>query len=387
MCLIFKLICNVLNSQEEFSDSEKIYIKNNLKILYAISKKHDIAHLVGYSLISGKIINKYGDEKFYSLFNQAQMMAIYRYEKINYAFNEISNALEENEIEFIPLKGAILREYYPEPWMRTSCDIDILVRNSDIENVIGLLCKKCCCSRGKDCTTHDYNLVYANEVHLELHYSLTQDGKLPQADEILCDIWEYSGEKQGFNFNKELKNEIFILYHLAHMAKHFLIGGCGIRSFIDLTLILRKMEYDTVLLNDLIKRAGLTKFYESLLILLDVWLNNAEHTVLTLQMENFILTGGVYGTARNSAAIKAGKGESKLKTLIKLIFLSRENLEIIYPKLKKHPNLLFFYQIKRWFNIFNRDKRKKIKNIVNARKSVKQQEINLVGEMIKQLEL
>jgi len=315
------------------------------------------------------------------------MMAIYRYENINYAFNEIANELEENKIEFIPLKGAVLREYYPEPWMRTSCDIDILIQSSDAEKAIEVLSLNCSCSRGEDCTTHDYSLVYANDVHLELHYTLTQDGKLPKADQILSDIWGYSTEKQGHNFRKELKNEMFILYHLAHMAKHFLIGGCGIRSFIDLLLILRKMKYDTILLNDLIERAGLAKFYESILKLLDVWLNGIEHTSLTLQMENFILTGGVYGTARNSAAIKAGTGEGKLKTWLKLIFLSRDSLEIIYPNLKRYPSLLFFYQIKRWFNVFNREKRKKIKNIVDARKSLEKKEINSVGEMIKQLEL
>jgi len=62
MFLIFKLIRSVLNSQEELSDSEKIYIKNNLKQLYAITKKHDIAHLVGYSLINKKIVNKQNNE-------------------------------------------------------------------------------------------------------------------------------------------------------------------------------------------------------------------------------------------------------------------------------------------------------------------------------------
>ena len=28
------------------------------------------------------------------------------------------------------LKGAVLRQYYPEPWLRTSGDIDILVEHT-----------------------------------------------------------------------------------------------------------------------------------------------------------------------------------------------------------------------------------------------------------------
>ena len=48
------------------------------------------------------------------------MIAIYRYEKINYELNRLRSALNEAQIPFIPLKGSVLRQYYPEPWMRTS---------------------------------------------------------------------------------------------------------------------------------------------------------------------------------------------------------------------------------------------------------------------------
>ncbi|MBO4954226.1 MAG: nucleotidyltransferase family protein, partial [Clostridia bacterium] len=36
-------------------------------------------------------------------------------------------------IDFMPLKGAVIRQYYPEPWMRTSCDIDIHVKKDRLE--------------------------------------------------------------------------------------------------------------------------------------------------------------------------------------------------------------------------------------------------------------
>lgn len=48
------------------------------------------------------------------------MIAIYRYEKINYELNRLRSALNEAQIPFIPLEGSVLRQYYPEPWMRTS---------------------------------------------------------------------------------------------------------------------------------------------------------------------------------------------------------------------------------------------------------------------------
>ena len=104
-------------------------------------------------------------------------------------------------------------------------------------------------------------------------------------------------------------------------------------------------------------------------------------------MESFVLTGGVYGSATNAAAVKASKGESKFKSFFKLMFLSRKRLEIIYPSLHKHPILLPLYQIKRWLRIFNSKKRKRILNLVAARNSVSKNEIDCVGDLLEALKI
>ena len=54
--------------------------------------------------------------------------AIYRHAQLSYEYVAVCDALETAQIPFIPLKGSVLRKWYPEPWMRTSCDIDILDR-------------------------------------------------------------------------------------------------------------------------------------------------------------------------------------------------------------------------------------------------------------------
>lgn len=92
--------------------------------LYKLSKSHDLAHLVGDALIKNNLI---GDGEIKAKFQKQIMLAVYRYEKINYELGRLRKVLNEAEIPFIPLKGSVLRRYYPEPWMRTSCDIDVLV--------------------------------------------------------------------------------------------------------------------------------------------------------------------------------------------------------------------------------------------------------------------
>ena len=110
-----------------------------LSALYGVSKKHDIAHLVGDALIKNGLIED-GDLK--SQFQNQTLMAVCRYENLNYEFGRICEILEETRIPFIPLKGAVIRQYYPEPWMRTSCDIDILVHEEDLERAVKILKEK-----------------------------------------------------------------------------------------------------------------------------------------------------------------------------------------------------------------------------------------------------
>lgn len=124
MDLIASEVCGMTidRSQYELTDEELVK-------LYKLSKSHDLAHLVGDVLIKNDLI---GDGEIKAKFQKQIMLAVYRYEKINYELGRLRKVLNEAEIPFIPLKGSVIRQYYPEPWMRTSCDIDVLVHESDL---------------------------------------------------------------------------------------------------------------------------------------------------------------------------------------------------------------------------------------------------------------
>ena len=385
--VMFKLLRSVFNGNEELTETDKKTVKENLKPLFMIAKKHDVAHLVSYAVLKNDLIDKENDAEIYANYKQEQILAVYRYERINYALNEICTALEQAEIEFIPLKGSVIRDYYPEPWMRTSCDIDILVHESDAVKAMDLLCDKYNYKRGETSTTHDYSLHSPSGAHLELHYTLNQDGSLPDTDKLLDFVWDYTETEKNCKYKKKLISEMFLFYHIAHMAKHFINGGCGIRPFVDLKLLFEKMPFDKEKFQNMLKEGSLTTFYEVVLSLSEVWFDKKPHTGVTKQTEYFILTGGVYGTVQNSAAVKAGKGESKRTTLFKLIFLNRKSLEVIYPNLKKHPILLPFYQVKRWFRVFKKDKREKVKKISKARNAVSNDQALSTADLLNNLGL
>lgn len=326
--------------------------------VYKLSKAHDVAHLVGDALNkSGVFENLPADldeneraaiAKVKEKFDEQIFTAVYRYENINYELEQICKTLEEAKIPFIPLKGSVIRKYYPEPWMRTSCDIDVLVHENDIEKAMSFLVKK----SGAACKTkgsHDVGL-FLNSVHIELHYSLIESDVVGKADIPLQNVWNYAQQIEQTS-QYTLNEEMFYYYHIAHMAKHFIHGGCGIRPFIDLWLYNRVNTGNTDKRNELLLEGGLVKFSEKTEKLSSVWVEGKKHDITTQEMEGFILRGGVYGTFDNSVIIQQSKKRGKFYYVLSRIFLPYKTLTKYYPKLKIRKWLLPFYEVKRWLEI------------------------------------
>lgn len=364
--VMISLICNIINGIA--IDSSVKAELNNCDVcenLYVLSSIHDIAHLVALAFKDEEMHAK----SVYSNFNKHMMKAIYRDTARDIALRETVSVLEQACIMHIPLKGAVIKDYYPESWMRTSCDIDILVKQDDIEKATEALLNAGF-SRMKDSSTHDINFYSPNKFHIELHFTLSQDCKILSSDEVLADIWEHINLKKGFSYCYEIEPEMFILYNIAHMARHFLKGGCGVRAFIDIWLITTKMPFNTEKLNILLKKAGLYEFWQASVELSKMWFENKKCDDNTQKFGDFIIKGGVYGSVSNSAEISAVNGVDKLHTFLSILILPRKNLEVLYPKLKEKPYLYAFYQVKRWFRVFNKQKRKKVNVIVGERGKV-----------------
>lgn len=98
---------------------------------------------------------------------------MYRYKTINCELEQIGKTLEKANIPFILLKGSVIRKYYPESWMRTSCDIDILVNELDLNSAIRLLCDSLRYTSGEK-TSHDIKMYSESVLYLELHYSIIE---------------------------------------------------------------------------------------------------------------------------------------------------------------------------------------------------------------------
>lgn len=316
--------------------------------LYRLSRHHDVAHLVADALSRLSLLPE--DERVRSAYEKAHMMAVYREIQLTTATQRIREVLHHAQIPFVPLKGAIIRFHYPEPWMRTSCDIDILIHENDLEKATQELISIGFTTDGKR-NYHDVSF-YAGDVHLELHFSIQEN--MEQIDGLLADVWNHT----EFFDNMEYREtpDFFLFHHIAHMCYHFVAGGCGIKPFLDLWFLRKNGYCIEEKAIPLLRKCDLISFYLAVKDLMDVWLEGKAHTELTKQMQAYILSGGVYGNSENENAAGAVRKKGKFRYLWSVAFPPYRTMSVMYPSLRKCVFGLPFCYIHRFFSkMFGRD--------------------------------
>ena len=290
----FSLLRSVLQEQSLKEEAKNLIDSEALETLYKISKMHDLAHLVGDALEKNGLLGENTEIK--SKFLREKSIAISRYEQRRYEYDKIIKVLEKAKIPFIPLKGAIIQDLYPEAWMRTSCDIDILVKEDNLNLAIETLkseLKYTCDSIGG----HDAQMVAPSGVHLELHYTLLPGEANSTQKDFFERVWEFDEKSEGFN--RRMSSEHFYGYFLMHMANHLKVGGCGVRPFLDFYLMLEKGKFDLTKQEKTLQALGLFAFTKAVKSLAEVWFLGKDATELDKEFERYVLSGGVYGTMQN----------------------------------------------------------------------------------------
>ncbi len=348
--IMTRLICHLLPDAQQYETIESLN-DDLLSKLYEMSAKQDLAHLVAASLEKKGLLPK---NQIGKAFEKQKMLSILRREQQNYEEKRICDLLEEERIDYILLKGAVIKRFYPEEWMRTSCDIDILIKPEQTEKAIKALTERFGYIHDR-AGNRDHSLIAKNRVNLELHYSLLSvDYRL---NPLLLRAWEFAEAKeQGYEY--AFTNEFFLYHTVAHAQYHFVEGGCGARCILDLWLLLRDLEYSEEKLFSLLDESGSRKFFLGLKELGKVWFEGLPHNESTLLLEEYILNGGMFGSRYNLGSTGMHKGGNNwFKYLWSRIYYPREKLEKVYYDLKEKPWLFPVYQVRRWFNIFKKENR------------------------------
>lgn len=354
-----------------------------IEALFGIAKAHDVTQIVSDVLFKNQLLVK--GTPIAEMYQKSQITALRRYMNIEHEQQRLYKLFEDNAIAFIPLKGAVSRQYYPEPYMRTSCDVDILVHEEDLQKAVQLLMTTLNYRSNEIVGYHDVSLYSPTGVHLELHYNLKE--KRANLDRVLVNVWDHSVDTENGAYYKLQSPEFFLFHHMAHMVNHFLRGGCGIRPFIDLYFMEKQVKYNVDVRDALMKQAEIDVFYRSALQCLDVWFNNGAATETVDLIESYILNGGVYGNRENRINVDQNKKGGKRKYILSRLFLPYDVLKYRYPILKKHKILLPFIWVIRLFTFISPKKRKRAQRDLEIHNAISGNAEKTTDKMLKLLQI
>lgn len=344
--ILFLLLRSAVRGVLLTEDERAMCAQVDMERLCVIAKKHDVLHLLALGLKQNKLLTV-----DHATIERSIFKAVYRHQQHQFEFGRLCDALETAHIPFLPLKGAILRQYYPEPWMRTSCDIDVFVRQEDLDRAT-LCLVNALGYEERERAMHDISFFSENGTHVELHFDLVEENCANNASKLLRSVWEYVTPCEGYMYRYQMTDEFFYFYHVAHMAKHVEFGGCGIRPFIDLW-ILDHMCDDPSKRDALLSQCDLLQFTGAVRALSRVWMDGETADERSLQLQKIILQGGAYGSMENRVLLKQKKKGGKIGYIWSRVFLPYDRLKRYYPVLEKHRWLVPLMQIRRWFRVCN----------------------------------
>lgn len=287
----------------------------------------------------------------YVLKLQAKLNAVDMLQKHEGA--ELLGRMAECGVDCIPLKGWVLCEAYPRPYMRTMGDLDILLHSEQLQQAEKVM-TELGYVREKDNFT-DYHVCYTKPpcMTVELHVRLTEKDSCTFFD----NVWERAILKEDGCF--QLCDEDSYLFMVYHGAKHALLGGIGVRYIMDMWVFLHRLAGSSVpiqkeLVSEGLDRLGLTSFAAYSEKLAVQWFGETGISLSAAMVDteamclwhDYVLSSGAFGDVLSSYENQL-KGNSKLALAISKAFPCRAQMEIRYPELRKKPLFLPMFWIKR----------------------------------------
>lgn len=267
---------------------------------------------------------------------RAFLQAVHQDVRMEYLGQQLAEKLTEAEVPYIVLKGAVLKQNYPVPALRTMCDIDILVHTADyprIAAVAGAMGGKLTHSDG-----NHRNYSFPGGVTVEFHPNMIHHD-VPVGTQINPG-WQYADPDDPH----KLTEEGFYLNTICHLANHFVAGGVGVRFVLDVWVNrhLRKPEADRTVVEAELERFGLLDFTRKIEALAEWWFGSGDATPLLEELGDYILTSGSHGHTDRAIlnAVSLSPGGTGTSALLGKAFFSRAEMEDRFPWCKGRPWLL-----------------------------------------------
>ncbi len=319
--------------------------------LFDFSFRHSIANVVYVALT--KLGADVPPEQLRK-FRREHSIGIYREAVQTEEEHEIARAFERAGIDFMPLKGCVLKALYPSPDLRSMCDIDILVDNSKLSLINELLCGMgyTCVREGELFGDYEKKPFMRVEIHGRLF-----DNGAQLYDDYFGTDFRRTRTADGWVHRREFSDDDMYVFLMAHLAKHYFLFGTGIRSIADIKIFLdakrSTLNFDYV--RGEMKKIELDEFACEMEALSECWFGEGEKRDMSESISDYLFISGVYGNKDNaytkelvqSSKGKGGLRAKKIRFIFRYIFPRRSFMAANYPRVAKAPALLPYYWLRR----------------------------------------
>lgn len=219
---------------------------------------------------------------------------------------QVFGVLQRENIPYMPLKGCVLKQYYPEAKRREMGDVDVLIDSENAERIRELMI-----SLGYACedfgeTHHDEYFkepFYTFEMHRSLshHFGDTWDNYYEHIREKLLPSGDGGCELR-------FTDEDFYLYLFIHGYRHYQTAGIGVKFLTDIFCYLRAVKLDEAYLEQELTKLGVKdeeRFFRNLAF--KVFSPERSQEALTAQENGameVLLMAGAYGSDESAVKLR-----------------------------------------------------------------------------------
>ncbi len=333
--------------------------------LYKQASRHSMQSITYFALKSyyeknGALPQGLTEEQ-YLQFEKDYKKQVQRTVYFSFEREKIIAFLESSGIWYLPMKGIILQNHYPQLGMRQMADNDIyfdISRRKDVKSFMSDSGYEVVAYGQGVHDTYQKQPFYNFEMHVYLYRESTNDTFY----EYYKNVKERLVKDEGNSFGYHFSDEDFYIHTLTHIYKHYSHGGLGVRFLMDVFVYLQSKEatLDWDYISAELEKLKIFDFAQTVKSLSKKLFSNEcicfrNKTELLskeeLQELEYYINSGIYGTKENAvnSSLKklTGSEEKNAKGKFKYI-LSRLFPNMLYYK----ENYPFLYKTKIFIPFF-----------------------------------
>lgn len=232
--LIYLMACSL----QEIKPEEALLANIDVEALLRLAKAHSVSAMVCMALEQTDAF-RCAEESIRLKWLDSKNKAIRKNMLLDAERHQLEKEFAERGIWYMPLKGSILKDWYPKFGMREMADNDILFDASKRKEVKAIF-------RGRGYTVKGYNKsnhdeyekppIYNFEMHVELYHKIYDT-----FNEKYADVKQRLIPDAEVPYRLHFTPEDFYVFVIAHAYKHYSSSGTGIRALADIYIMNQKL--------------------------------------------------------------------------------------------------------------------------------------------------